>query len=143
MATRAAVALLMATTMAAAGCSTTGRLHLAPGEVQYLDGLGPEHAVEVQTTEGPTVVITANTTLRFAGPGIAARKVRCERIEIDGSLLTCVSRAGIEEHVDLARTPSAFLLVRKGRSWGRIALYALGAYLVIGIVACAVGGCGD
>ena len=136
-----ALAALVVAALVTTGCSSRAKLHFVPEDVQRLDGLGPGEEVELETTDGTLVTIASGTTLRFAGPGVPTRKLRCQQIELDGSLLRCVTLAGVEERVDLSRTPDVYVLIEKGSSWKRIALGVLVVYVVIGVVACIAGGC--
>jgi hypothetical protein len=134
--TLAALALVLA-----AGCSspTTKRLYFPREELARLDGFRAGQTVELETEDGSVVPVTASTTLRFTVQGAEPRKLRCNAIEVDGLLFSCVDHAGSEQRLDLERT-DPFVLIRTSRtSWRRTALYVLGVYLLAGLVAAAAG----
>lgn len=140
----AAVTLLLAAAAATAGCKTsTRRLYFPAEELQQLDGLRAGQKVELETTEGHVVEVTSKTMLRFGGPTGPQRKLRCEAIDIDGSLLACVNRAGLEERVDLSDTRAYVLIGTRKTSWGKVALYVVGVYAGIALIACVSGQCSE
>lgn len=132
------VALLVALTVAAGGCQTetTKKLHFPASEVERLNGFRAGQQIDLSTTDGDVVQVTSTMTLRFAGKGIPEQKLRCDRIDIDGSLLVCVTSGGSAERVDLSRSNDAYIKIRSSRtSWGKTALYVLGVYVGIAILA--------
>jgi endonuclease YncB( thermonuclease family) len=134
-----AAALVLAATVAAAGCttSTTKPLYFAAEEMERLDGLQPGDTIALETTAGHVVEITSNTTLRFKEGDGPPYKLRCETVDIIGSLFACANGPGTERRIDLART-KAFILIRKSKtSWGKTLLVIIGVYAVLGTVAAA------
>lgn len=122
---------------ALAGCSspTTKRLYFPREELARLDGFRAGQTVELETEDGHVVPVTASTTLRFTVQGAEPRKLRCNAIDVDGMLLSCVDATGIEHRLDLERTDPFVLIGTSRTSWKRTALYVLGAYLVVGLIA--------
>lgn len=136
-----AIASLLAVAVVVGGCtvSSTKKLHFPSEEMLRLDGLRPGQEVALETTDGTVVEVASGMTLRFDRRGHTPLKLRCERIDIEGTRLSCVEASGLADQVDLAQS-DAYILVRTSKtSWKRTALIILGVYVAVGLLAAIAG----
>ena len=108
--TTALLALLTAAPTTACVRHRQTKVFIDTDDLVELDGFRPGMVVRMRDLDGARVKFTEGTTLTLSGPGAGTRVLRCQRIEIEGTVLRCHGQPGFaDQTVDLATTTVAYV----------------------------------
>ena len=86
---RTAALLALLTTAPTTACITHRqvKVFIDTDDLARLDGFGPGRTVTLRDLDGAVVGFTEGTVLALSGPGAGERRLRCARIDVEGTVL--------------------------------------------------------